>query len=303
MLEVNNISTTFDCQKFVQHVSKFEYGSRVELHAVDGQVIPSLILKKRYFNYANSLPFGLYSPVQNEFELEIMLKECGSSGYSSTVINIDPTALVSKHNADLLAKKYGFELKVNHCHLLDTTRPLNEIFYDFGDTRKKHIKRYQKSAKLKIFKTSDPIYFDKYFALYQDSMNRWGLAGTGYSKEMLADLYSVPGVSMWVAEYNGQMLSGMICFYYKEGVFDWLAASIINEDVKKLYAPVAVQFEVIRHASENGFKYVNMGASINLNGVSHFKDSWGARQLETYSFYKSSRVFKYTKNIVDFIRK
>jgi lipid II:glycine glycyltransferase (peptidoglycan interpeptide bridge formation enzyme) len=108
---------------------------------------------------------------------------------------------------------------------------------------------------------------------------------------------------MWVAEFEGKVISAMICIYHEDHVFDWLAASIINEDLKKLYAPVAVQFEVIRHAAENGLNYVNMGASVNLSGVSDFKDSWGASEHETFTFNKQSALFKVSKKIINNIKK
>jgi lipid II:glycine glycyltransferase (peptidoglycan interpeptide bridge formation enzyme) len=141
-----------------------------------------------------------------------------------------------------------------------------------------------------VFRTNDPVYFHTYYRLYEASAKRWG-SSTTYSKELLSDLHKVPGIHMWVAEYEGTMLSGMICFYHENSVFDWLAASIINDDVKKWYPAVAVQYEVIRHASENGYSFVNMGASKDLNGVRDFKDSWGANAQKTYTFTRRRGLF------------
>lgn len=70
-----------------------------------------------------------------------------------------------------------------------------------------------------------------------------------------------------------------------------------------MYAPVAVQYEVIRNAAESGLKYVNMGASVNLAGVSDFKDSWGASEHKTYTFNKQARLFKIAKKIVTNLKK
>jgi len=186
---------------------------------------------------------------------------------------------------------------------VNTDRSLEEVISTFNSTRKKHIKRYQKAEQLKVFQTLEPYYFDEYYKLYLDSVNRWENGNIGYSKELIANLHLVPGIRMWVAELEGKVISAMICIYHQDHVFDWLAASIINDDLKKLYAPVAVQFEVIRHAVEHGLKYVNMGASVNLLGVSDFKDSWGASEHETYTFNKTSTFFKVSKKIVTNIKK
>jgi len=155
---------------------------------------------------------------------------------------------------------------------------------------------------VKVFKTKEPIYFSRYFALYEDSVERWGTK-TAYEKKFLERLHEVPGIYIWVAEKEGEVLSAMICIYSDNTVFDWLAASIINQDVKKLYAAAAVQFEVIKDAAERGLKQVNMGASKDLEGVSDFKDSWGAEEHETYTFVKKSGIFALLKKIRELIRK
>lgn len=292
----------FNSEIFLNYLTGFIKKSSVLSVGESNQNILFFKLKKRGFTYSYNLPFGLYPEKFSLMEIEYTLKELNNQSFSQFTINIGPGIIRDKNDAQRMALKYGYNFNEYCCHIIETNRPLDEIFNGFSSTRKKHIKRYQKAGVLNIFRTKEAKYFQEYFKLYEMSAARWG-SKTTYSKELISGLYKVPGVYIWVAELNGEMLSAMICFYYRESVFDWLAASIINDDVKKLYAAVAVQYEVIRHASEGGYSYVNMGASLNLEGVSDFKDSWGAVEKKTYTFIKRKGIFALIKNFKDKLKK
>jgi lipid II:glycine glycyltransferase (peptidoglycan interpeptide bridge formation enzyme) len=151
-----------------------------------------------------------------------------------------------------------------------------------------------------VFSTTDPDYFNKYYYIYKNSLERWDSPHRGYSKDFFNDLSHVENLRLWVAEYKSEMIAGMITLYSKEGVFDWLAAALLNDHYKKLYGAVAVQYEVIKHATENNYKYVNMGASLNLDGVKNFKDTWGAEQVKYHSFVYTKtflRVLLYMRHL------
>jgi lipid II:glycine glycyltransferase (peptidoglycan interpeptide bridge formation enzyme) len=295
-----NERTSFNSDIFLNYLSYVIPYSGV--HLLDKDNISIFKLKKKGFSYYYNLPFGLYPEKLNKMEIEAKFEEINHHRFSQFTFNVGPEIIKDKNEAESIALKYGYIVSEYNCHIIETNRTIEDIFNGFSSTRKKHIKRYQKAGVLNIFRTREAKYFQDYFKLYEMSAARWG-SNTVYSKEMIAGLHKVPGVYIWVAELNGEMLSAMICFYYRESVFDWLAASIINDDVKKIYAAVAVQFEVIRHASENGYSYLNMGASLNLEGVSDFKDSWGAVEKKTYSFIKRKGIFALIKKLKDKLKK
>ncbi len=286
----------FDSIKFLNYLLNYIANSSIHEMTLQQGTFSFFVLKKRAFNYAYNLPYGLYSGNLSSIEIDAAMKAFSALNYSQLIFNVGPDVFIDKNEALKISSELGFDLTSYACHIIDTSKPIQDIFEGFNTTRKKHIKRYQKAGVLKVFRTKDPIYFKEYFKLYESSAKRWG-SDTTYSAGLIEGLYQIPGIYMWVAEYNGEMLSGMICFYHKNTVFDWLAASIINEDVKKLYPAVAVQYEVIRHAAENGYTSVNMGASNNLNGVSDFKDSWGAIEKKTYTFIKRKGIFALIKKI------
>lgn len=294
---------SFEPKNFVALVAKLENNSELFTVKIGDSTFPLLKLIKNKFKYLFSLPFGLYTYIETKDNVRQIVSNFANQKADSLTINFPPFTDLSSSEFIQIAEETKFKLAINTCHVVDTSRPVDEIVASFNSTRKKHIKRYQKADLLKVFITNEPFYFEQYYKLYEDSLNRWGTESGSYSKELISNLYLVPGIRMWVAENEGKVISAMICIYQKDHVFDWLAASLINDDLKKLYAPVAVQFEVIRHAAECGLKYVNMGASVNLSGVSDFKDSWGASEHETYTFYKQSTFFSISKKLVSSLNK
>jgi predicted CopG family antitoxin len=302
MNELNKIES-FDSTKFVEYLSSIEKNAEVLFIEVETTNFPLMKIIKKKFVYHFSLPFGLYTTCNESVSTSEIINRMAQEKSDNLTINFSPFSSLSYSDAAKIAKKNKCVLSINTCHVLDTNRSIEKIIDGFNSTRKKHIKRYQNAGLVNVFQTKEPYYFEEYYKLYLDSVIRWGEKRTGYNKALIDNLHSVPGIRMWVAEYKGKVISAMICIYHNDHVFDWLASSIINDEYKKLYAPVAVQFEVICHASKTGLKYVNMGASVNLSGVSDFKDSWGASECETFSFNKQSALFKVSKKIINNIKK
>ena len=257
--------------------------------------------QKKRFNYALSMPFGLYSPVNNHDNLSLLMGELKVQRFDSIVINIGPENRIPDEEVTRLSALHQYKLIKRTCHVFECNSDLS-LIDRFNATRKKHIKRYLKAGKVNVFHTKDPKYFEQYFSLYQDSANRWG-SQTVYPKDFITNLCRVPGIYMWVAEFDNKIISAMICMYHEDTVFDWLAASYLNDEYKSLYAAVAVQYEVFKHAQENGYRFVNMGASEGLNGVSNYKDSWNTSIKTTYSLVNETLMFSMLKRLHNFSSK
>ncbi len=291
-------SSLFHTFDFVKLLANLEAGASVWSYSVDGITVYGIETNKRGIKQLQILPFGLYMPLLQKDSLDKFLHYLVKlkSEYAHILINLPPFAEFDLSNSYL-----GFKVEKHTCHILQLNKSLPEIISAFSDTRQKHIKRYKKNGSLNIFCTTEKQYFRKYYEVYQDTLKRWGENYPAYSFELITSLSEIPNVRMWVAEYQGEMISGMICFYGESSVFDWLAASIINEDLKKLYAAVAVQYSVIEDAHQKGLNFVNMGASDMLKGVHEFKDSWSAISQNYYSLQYRSLSFQILKKIQSFL--
>ena len=292
----------FDHVDFVEYVAQHTPGSSLGGFNCLGQDYPYLELKKRSFKYAFAMPYGLYANVTDESALAFFLKQTSKKQFDQIVLNTGTTFSSSPSDLMLLAEKNNFDLVIGKCHVFDNHASENEVLDRLNSTRKKHIRRYQRAGQVKVCMTKDPKHFEQYYSLYEQSAKRWG-SNTVYSSEFISGLWQVKGVYMWIAKYEDEVISAMICFYHDHEVFDWLAASLIDEKYKQTYAAAAVQYEVLVHAKKNGYRFVNMGASDKLEGVRNFKDSWDADLTETYTFIKRAMRFSIMKKVYNLIPK
>ena len=291
----------FQNKELIQILSD-ELRGRSASYIFENREILYVVQNVKGFNIAEFLPFGLYFPSNIKVNSSLITELIENHSYSKIIINENPLSNnISSIKTDLL--KSGFNIHPKETHVLFLNQKIETIVKNkFNDTRQKHIKRYLKNNHIRVFNTQDPAYFARYISIYNDSIKRWGDSLPGYSKTMIENLYRVPNIKLWVAEYQGEMIAGMIVFYSDEGVFDWLAAASIDDTNKKLYAAVAVQYEVIRHACENNYTYVNMGASEKLPGVMNFKNSWGAEVIKYNSYIYEKLLFRAVKAIRHFIK-
>lgn len=291
-----NHNSLFHTMPFLDLIVKEHKNARVVEWTIDGQTIYGIESRNLFFRQLIILPFGLYLPVITQESLrkffEIINKE--KEKYHHIVVNIPPD---NAHFIPGIHPGKEFCIRSHECNILPLDKPIDELISGFSETRKKHLKRIRKLGALKIFQTRNKEYFEKYYDVYLRMLVRWGESHPGYSRDLITSLYQVNNIKLWVAEYEGEMVSGMICFYGENCVFDWLAATLINDDVKKLYPAIAVQFAVIEDAAANGFAYVNMGASENLAGVKEFKESWNTLEKNYFSIQYQHRFFRLFKRI------
>ena len=282
----------FQNKKLIQAIIRESRGGSLKIASFGKNEVLYSVKKIRSFTLAELLPMGLYFPSEIPITIKMVERLLEENAYSQITINENPLSSNLKSiKPDLVRHK--FKTINRSAHILFLDQDLDTIFRNrFNATRQKHIKRYQKNADLHVFSTSSPEYFDKYYSIYKDSLDRWNKKHKGYSKTFFNDLVQIENLKLWVAEYKGEMIAGMITLYNKEGVFDWLAAALLNEKYKKIYGAVAVQYEVIKHAVENNYKYVNMGASLDLGGVKNFKDTWGAETVNYHSFVYTKTSLK-----------
>ena len=293
----------FQTKELIQAIIEEINGGSLRSAAFGKNEVLYAVQKLKSFTLAELLPMGLYFPSDTPITKEMVENLINDNAFSQITINENPLSRNLKRIKPEL-EKLRFKTIDRNAHILFLDQDLGAIFKTrFNKTRQKHIKRYQRNSDLCVFSTTNPDYFNKYYFIYKDSLARWGNPHKGYSNVFFNNLIKVENLKLWVAEYKDEMIAGMFTLYGKEGVFDWLAAALLNEDYKKLYGAVAVQYEVIKHAAENNYKYVNMGASVKLDGVKSFKNSWGAELVEYHSFVYTKTFLRVLLYMRQFFKK
>jgi len=257
-------------------------------------------IKKKYgIIIIEVIPFSLYDNFSINIEnndLDKYISILEKHQYDIIRININPLHPQKTMILNLFLE-HNYTSEEYYASVLELGTSLSETRKKFNKSTKKHTNGCEKNKDITVFETNEKKYFTKYYEIYKDSLERWGVKKEYYSKQLIEDLSKVDNISLWVGILNGKMVSGMIVFYDDDTVFDWLAANYIREDIKKNRVAVAVQYEVIKNAIDKKIKYVNMGASNYNDGVDFFKRRWGADYFNAYRLEK----FSFRMKILNFI--
>jgi predicted N-acyltransferase len=119
-----------------------------------------------------------------------------------------------------------------------------------------------------------------YYGAYQDSVRRWGeSASTVYRWSLFEELArgGSKHVRLWLAERDGRIAAGSLCFYAKRHVVYWHGAAY--EEFFKMRPVNLLIYEAARAACDDGYRWFDFNPSGGLEGVRAFKKSFGTVEL------------------------
>jgi hypothetical protein len=123
-----------------------------------------------------------------------------------------------------------------------------------------------------------------YYQVYEITVNRWGnrLLGEKYSWSLFHDIFrrNSPNVELWLAIYQGKVISGELCFHSKRHFVSWHGASL--ETYFNIKPRHLLLFEAIKNACEKGYFWFDFNPSAGLKGVKAFKEGFGAEALKCH---------------------
>lgn len=132
--------------------------------------------------------------------------------------------------------------------------------------------------------------FNRYLELARLAARQWGLNATPFPEPLYMALAKLPGdqVCLWLADYEGQSIAGLISIHYAPGrALYW--ASAMHPDYAHLNPTKLLLREAIHEAGQRGVTVFNMGPSAGfdgkpLEGVRQLKEAFGAKPYE-YAVY------------------
>jgi hypothetical protein len=117
----------------------------------------------------------------------------------------------------------------------------------------------------------------EYYQVYQRSLDRWGdQAISEYHWELFQELFqrNSENIRLWIACYEGKIVSGAICLYSKQNVMYWHGSSL--EEYFQLRPVNLLMYTIMNNAREQGCSWFDFGSSAGLESVAAFKKSFGA---------------------------
>ncbi len=147
-----------------------------------------------------------------------------------------------------------------------------------------------------VRRTRDLNDYRAYYEVYRKSVRRWHGKGLTRSEvyqwplfERIADCIS-EHARLWLAELDGRIASGVLCFYWNEHAVAWHGAS--DELFYALRPSNLLYLTMARDALERGYRWFDLNPSGNYGGVEKFKEHIGARKMRSRNIVRLSPLWR-----------
>ncbi|WP_293104412.1 GNAT family N-acetyltransferase [Moorena sp. SIO3I6] len=181
---------------------------------------------------------------------------------------------------DQLALKLGLiNSQDDETHTIKLQVEFEAIYKKWSRGHKSATKKAKKAGFLvKTASTLDD--WSHYYQVYEDSLRRWGdKASSKYEWELFNDIFQrhSANTKLWLAIYQEQVVSGILCFYAKKHVVYWHGATL--EDFFHLRPVNLLMYESIKDACEQKYDCFDFNPSGGHEGVKEFKQRFGSEAL------------------------
>ncbi|OQX21593.1 MAG: hypothetical protein BWK75_02825 [Candidatus Altiarchaeales archaeon A3] len=151
----------------------------------------------------------------------------------------------------------GYKVTPNYNYVIDLSKGIDKIWMDFKKELRGSITETEKKIHI-IEGHREELEF-----IYNSLFNRYNEQDITIPlhKEYLLELYDFfsDNFKIFIAKYNGEVISGRIVVYYKNKAATWIGSARPN--LKGISPNDLVQWETIKWAHAQGFKYCElMGA-------------------------------------------
>jgi hypothetical protein len=183
---------------------------------------------------------------------------------------------------DDLVAAIGVDTNIgDETHVIDLDKGFDAVYSDWSSACRRAERKARKSGVL--VKTADTEEeWREYYYAYEDSLRRWGdRAQSRYEWALFQEMFDRQSdhMRLWLATTKDELVvAGAIVCYAKMHVVYWHGAAL--EDYFALRPVNLLFYEIIRHASEVGYRWFDFNSSAGLEGVRRFKESFGAKPLD-----------------------
>jgi CelD/BcsL family acetyltransferase involved in cellulose biosynthesis len=176
----------------------------------------------------------------------------------------------------------AFKVRPMSTHLLELDGDFHALLKNFS---KGHRAAYTKGLRLglKARRATSERDVDAYYALYESSLTRWGERATSrYPRGLFAAIFRLSQrqpelCTIWLVSRDGQDLAGGVMFYWNLHAVYWHGA--MDEKFISESPSNTLVGEMIRDATERGFRFFDFNPSGGHEQVAAFKRRFGAKEV------------------------
>jgi CelD/BcsL family acetyltransferase involved in cellulose biosynthesis len=165
-------------------------------------------------------------------------------------------------------------------HAVRLSADPEQLFKGFKKGTREDIRKAQKRGCIEVTAAQSVEEWKAYYRVYVDSLARWGhTAEEGYGWDLFDQLRRLdsPYVRLWIARYEGTVVSGELSFYSQKQSVSWHAATL--KDYLRSGVSKYQSFEILKDCCLRGYEWLDFNPSAGLGGVRELKESFRAEAL------------------------
>lgn len=200
-----------------------------------------------------------------------------------------------------------FSLVVNEvAHTVRLDADFETVFSRFQKTQRKDYRRGLKRG-VQVRATSAIEDYRAYYDVYRDAVGRWGHDERyGYSWHIFEQLHSLSQVypeqiKLWVMTVEGRVVGGTVMFYWGTHASAWNGTA--HRDFLDYEVMPVGDTEMIRDAIERGYSYFDFNTSALNEGVSAYKQRFGAEAMPVRLWRYKLRAPRPMRSLFDGLRR
>ena len=172
--------------------------------------------------------------------------------------------------------------KQEHTHIIDLREGFEPIARQWKKGNGSIARKINKARKSGVTarKASSAEDWAFYYKIYQSSLERWGkTASISYGWPLFETMMKLGSeyIDLWVAEYQGAIICGALCFSSPRHVSYWHGAAL--ESHFSLRPVNLLIHEIIEDAASKQKDWFDFNPSGGIKGVEKFKESFGSERI------------------------
>jgi lipid II:glycine glycyltransferase (peptidoglycan interpeptide bridge formation enzyme) len=219
--------------------------------------------------------------------------------FSDQPVDIENCDFLNFHYCKNKLSVDGFNRLIELTNVIDLTQDLDTIWNKMDN---KNVRYWINRAQREGIKIHINQNYDEFYKIYQSFIKKKGI-------KSFFDMFGVWSTSLesmkkhgtlFIAEYNGEILAGTLYLEDDTYIEAWLGASkrLESDKKKKTLAACAnrlLDWEVIKYAKNKGLKEFDLGGiwpeeetkkDIKKQGINNFKLGFGGETVTRYSYKK-----------------
>ncbi len=194
--------------------------------------------------------------------------------------------------------------KEDQTHVLDLQGGYDAILKIWDGGKRSIIRKANKANRSGVvIKQANKVQeWESFYSCYNASLKRWGPdASSNYEWRLFDVLFrqNSKNIKLWLACYDGNVISGALCVYSKRHAAYWLGASLA--EYFNLRATNLLMVEIIKNACADNYAWFDFNPSGGHQGVRKFKESFKAQPMSCQIIVNTttvSRLLAYFKKIL-----